>query len=118
MTDLDDLHHFHGIVVTHSSKGHSCPSESTPLTPIDTWAKLCAIVGSLVSDPSRSLARKLQYLMLTRPGLAYAIQQVCLFMHVPREPHLMLIKRILLYVKGTLSSRLHIGTELTLTLTA
>ena len=56
--------------------------------------------------------------MLTRPGLAYAIQQVCLFMHVPREPHLMLIKRILLYVKGTLSSRLHISTELTLTLTA
>jgi hypothetical protein len=56
--------------------------------------------------------------MLTRPGLAYAIQKVCLFMHVPWEPHLMLIKRILLYVKGTLSSRLHIGTELTLTLTA
>jgi len=56
--------------------------------------------------------------MLTRPGLAYAIQQVCLFIHDPREPHLVLIKHIHLYVKGTLSSRLHIGTELTLTLIA
>jgi hypothetical protein len=40
----------------------------------------------------------------------YAVQQVCLFMHDPREPHLALVKRILRYVKGTLSSSLHIGT--------
>jgi hypothetical protein len=52
----------------------------------------------------------LQYLTLTRPDLAYAVQQVCLFMHDPREPHLALVKRILRYVKGTLSSGLHIGT--------
>jgi len=34
---------------------------------------------------------------------------VCLFMHDPREPHLAMIKRILRYVKGTLSTGLHIG---------
>jgi hypothetical protein len=39
-----------------------------------------------------------------------AIQQVCLFMHDPREPHLALIKRILRYVKGTLDAGLHLGT--------
>jgi hypothetical protein len=33
-----------------------------------------------------------------------------MFMHDPREPHLALIKRILQYVKGTLSTGLHIGT--------
>ena len=30
-------------------------------------------------------------------------------MHDPREPHLALIKRILRYVKGSLSSGLHLG---------
>jgi hypothetical protein len=29
----------------------------------------------------------LWYLTLTRPDLAYAVQQVCLFMHAPRKPH-------------------------------
>ena len=38
--------------------------------------------------------------MLTRPELDYAVQQLCLFMHDPREPHFALIKRILHYVKG------------------
>jgi hypothetical protein len=31
-------------------------------------------------------------------------------MHDPCEPHLALIKRILHYVKGTLSAGLHLGT--------
>jgi hypothetical protein len=31
-------------------------------------------------------------------------------MHAPREPHCALIKRILRFVQGTLSSGLHIGT--------
>ena len=44
--------------------------------------------------------------------MAYEVQQVCLFMHDPREPHMALIKRILRYVKGTLSSGLHIGHRL------
>jgi len=76
---------------------------------VDTKAKLSA---TPVADPFeyRSLAGALQYLTLTRPDLAYAVQQVCLFMHDPREPHMALVKRILRYVKGTLSSGLHIGT--------
>ncbi|XP_034604891.1 uncharacterized mitochondrial protein AtMg00810-like [Setaria viridis] len=43
---------------------------------------------------------------------------VCLFMHDPRKPHLTLIKRILRYLKGTLSSELHIGTSPVQSLTA
>ena len=39
-------------------------------------------------------------------------------MHDPREPHMALIKCILCYVKGTLSSRLHIGTGSVQSLTA
>ena len=39
-------------------------------------------------------------------------------MHDPHEPHLALVKRILRYVKGTLSSGLHIGTGRVDSLTA
>ena len=55
---------------------------------------------------------------MTRPDLAYAVQQVCLFMLDPREPHFALVKCILRYVKGTLSFVLHIGTGPVDTLTA
>ncbi|GKD57508.1 ribonuclease H-like domain-containing protein [Tanacetum coccineum] len=76
---------------------HSCK------TPIDKESKLGAD-GTLVSDLTlyKSLARDLQYLTFARPGLSYAVQHVCLFMHDPREPHLTAFKRILRYVCGTL----------------
>ncbi|WVZ98004.1 hypothetical protein U9M48_043497 [Paspalum notatum var. saurae] len=94
-----------------------CHSTSTP---VDTRAKLSTTDGALVADPTtyRSLAGALQYLTLTRPDLAYAVQQVCLFMHDPREPHLALVKRILRYVKGTLSVGLHLGAGSVQSLTA
>ena len=43
----------------------------------------------------------LQYLTFTRPDLTYAVQQVCLHMHDPRESHLAALKRLLRYVRGT-----------------
>lgn len=57
--------------------------------PVDTIPKL-ATDGPLVQDPTdfRSLAGALQYLTFTRPDIAYAVQQVCLHMHDPHEPHL------------------------------
>jgi len=73
-------------------------------TPVDTNPKVAADGGVLVTDASdyRSLAGALQYLTFTRPDIAYAVQQVCLHMHDPREPHLMALKRILRYLQGTL----------------
>ncbi|GKB78775.1 ribonuclease H-like domain-containing protein [Tanacetum coccineum] len=49
------------------------------------------------SDPTlyRSLDVALQYLTFTRPDVSYAVQQVCLYMHDPREPHLAVLERIL-----------------------
>ncbi|XP_039822643.1 uncharacterized mitochondrial protein AtMg00810-like [Panicum virgatum] len=72
-------------------------------TPVDINPKLSAD-GPPVQDPSdyRSLARALQWLTFTRPDIAYAVQQVCLHMHDPREPHLAALKRILRYVRDTL----------------
>jgi hypothetical protein len=59
-------------------------------TPVDTQAKLSEATGDPVVDPTgyRCLAGALQYLTFTRPDISYAVQQVCLHMHDPREPHL------------------------------
>ncbi|GKD27455.1 ribonuclease H-like domain-containing protein [Tanacetum coccineum] len=67
-------------------------------TPIDTEKKL-GPEGSLVTDTTlyRSLAGSLQYLTFTGPDLSYAVQQLCLYMHDPREPHLNAMKRLIAY---------------------
>ncbi|WVZ89726.1 hypothetical protein U9M48_036091 [Paspalum notatum var. saurae] len=58
--------------------------------------------GHPVADPTGywSLAGALQYLIFTRLDIIYAVQQVCLHMHDPREPHLTL-KRLLRYLRDT-----------------
>ena len=75
--------------------------EPSPPPPVDTQAKLSADLGDPVADPTayRSLAGALQYLTFTRPDLTYAVQQVCLHMHDPRESHLAVLKRLLRYVR-------------------
>jgi hypothetical protein len=71
-------------------------------TPVDTQAKLSATLGDPVADPTayRSLAGALQYLTFTRLDLTYAVQQICLHMHDPRESHLTALKRLLRYIRG------------------
>ena len=60
-----------------------------------------------MADPTDycSLAGAPQYLTFTRLDILYAVQQVCLYMHDPRESHLAALKRILRYIRGTL----HLG---------
>jgi hypothetical protein len=90
-------------------------------TPIDTNAKLSSTAGAAVRDPSeyRSIAGALQYLTITRPDIAYAVQQACLHMHDPRDSHLAIVKRILRYVRGTMTYGLYLrGTTSTPTIIA
>lgn len=89
-------------------------------TPADVRPKISDNEGSLISDASwyRSMAGALQYLTLTRPDIAYAVQQVCLHMHAPRDAHLTLLKRILRYIKGTASLGLCLLPSTSLKLTA
>ena len=125
ISDLGQLHHFLGLSVTYNDTGlflnqqnyvtdilhRASMTNCNPCnTPVDTKSKLAADEGPPVSDPSlyRSLAGALQYLTFTRPDISYAVQQVCLFMHDPREPHFTALKRILRYIKGTIRHGLQI----------
>jgi hypothetical protein len=118
MKDLGHLHHFLGITVEQRDSGlflHQRPyiqdimeragmTDCKPcITPVDIQAKIAADSGLPVKDPTqfRSLIGALQYLTFTRPDISYAVQQVCLHMHDPREPHLAVVKRILRYLQGT-----------------
>jgi hypothetical protein len=135
MTDLGDLSYFLGISVTRSPTGMLLSQRQYALdllqragmldcnpcaTPIDTRCKLSADEGPLLSDPTeyRSFAGALQYITLTRPDIAHAVQQACLYMHAPREPHLNLVKRILRYLKGTLDLGLRLHATPATSLTA
>ncbi|GJW05540.1 ribonuclease H-like domain-containing protein [Tanacetum coccineum] len=118
MTDLGALNYFLGISVMRDSSGLFLSQKKYVVeilekahmvkgnpswTHVDAESKL-GVDGDPVSDLTlyRSLAGSLQYLTFTRPGLSYAVQQVCLHMHDPREPHFSALKRILRYVQGTL----------------
>lgn len=119
MTDLGRLHHFLGIKVSQQPHGiflsqtqyakdiiaRASMSSCKPCTtPVDLSAKLSSTDGPLFSDPTlyRSLAGALQYLTFTRPDISYAVQQVCLFMHEPRDSHFAFMKRIIRYIQGTI----------------
>jgi len=120
MKDLGPLHHFLGMAVQRHKDSlilsqrqytldilerHGMNGCNPCSTPVDTCAKVSAIAGPPVADPTtyRSLAGALQYLTFTRPDIAYAVQQICLHMHDPRENHLIAAKRILRYLQGTLN---------------
>ncbi|XP_026405474.1 uncharacterized protein LOC113300487 [Papaver somniferum] len=55
------------------------------------------------STDFKSLVGCLRYLTATRPDIMYAIRLVNRFMELPRQSHLQAAKRILKYVKGTIS---------------
>ncbi|KAI3514468.1 hypothetical protein L1887_12893 [Cichorium endivia] len=124
MSDLGPISFFLGISATRSSSrlflaqtaftqeilARADMASCNPCsTPTDTKPKLSGD-GEPFDDPTlyRSLAGALQYLTFTRPDIAYAVQQICLFMHDPRVPHFLAPKRILRYLKGTITHGIHI----------
>ncbi|XP_071687344.1 uncharacterized mitochondrial protein AtMg00810-like [Rutidosis leptorrhynchoides] len=125
MKDLGDLNYFLGISVTRNTHGLFLSQEKyaediiiragmttckTVKTPVDTNGKISGTQGPSYSDPTefRSLAGALQYLTFTRPDISYAVQQICLHMHDPKECHMQALRRIIRYVRGTLSHGLQL----------
>jgi hypothetical protein len=89
-------------------------------TPADTKPKVSTDDGKPLTDAAyyRSMAGALQYLTVTRPDIAFAVQQVCLHMHAPKDIHLAMLKRILRYIKGTPSLGVFLRAATSPTLTA
>lgn len=75
------------------------------MTPMASSTLLSAYIGDARDDPSlyRSTVRSLQYLSLTRLDLAFVVNRVCQFMHRPTTLHWQAVKRILRYLKNTVS---------------
>ncbi|WVZ83487.1 LOW QUALITY PROTEIN: hypothetical protein U9M48_030629, partial [Paspalum notatum var. saurae] len=92
MKDLGPLQHFLGIAVTRSSSGMLLSQRRYTLEILERAAALLCLLLIRLSSA-------LQYLTFTRPDITYAVQQVCLHMHDPREPHLTAVKRILRYLR-------------------
>ncbi|RVW39002.1 Retrovirus-related Pol polyprotein from transposon RE1 [Vitis vinifera] len=83
-------------------------SKPTP-TPACLDRTLSQSDGVSLSDPSeyRRTMGALQYVTLTRPDIAFAVNKACQFMAKPSDVHWMAIKRILRYLKGTIHLGLH-----------
>ena len=106
LKDLGDLHYFVGIEVKRTQDGlvlsqqryatdvlsrsrmSKCKAIDTPLSSTE---KLSAAEGTALgpedSTKYRSMVGALQYLTLTRPDIAFAMNKVCQFLHTPTVIH-------------------------------
>lgn len=121
--DLGHLSFFLGLEVDYSSSDlllsqwqyikellvRSNMLYSKPVTsPVAASIMLSQYDSSQFEDTTRfrSIVEGLQYLSLKRPDIAFAINNVCQFMHYPKVPHWTAVKKIVRYLKATLNYRL------------
>lgn len=55
----------------------------------------------------RSVVGALQYLTFTKPDIAFFVNRAYQFMHNHMESHVIIVKRILKYLKGTSTYNIH-----------
>lgn len=118
--DLGPLHYFLGIQISHTTTGlflsqtkyiqdllnkiemSDCKPCNTPCLPYNQLLK-----DDEVPFPDaqiyRSIVGALQYLTFTRPNIAFSVHQVSQLMQQHMVSHYTTVKRILRYLKGTMS---------------
>lgn len=121
MKDLGSLTYFLGIAVTggrhdmflsqlkYATKINERAKMSNYKPPTDTTMKFdgtCLPASYLTLYHNLTVA--LQYLAFTRLNIYYVVQQVCLYIHDPREPHFSDIKLIMRYIRITLNNGLQL----------
>lgn len=72
--------------------------------------KLSKTGSGIFKDPFlyRSAVGALQYATITRPNISFAVNNVRQFMAQPLDTHWVAVKRILRYLKGTISWGIHL----------
>ncbi|KAI9177118.1 hypothetical protein LWI28_011316 [Acer negundo] len=114
--NLGLLHYFLGLKVNSHSEGlpisqvkytvdlihHTkCKPCSTPIV---ANVKLTVDGGDILDSATefRHLVSSLQYFTITRPDIAFAVSSVAQCLSTPRQPHLIAVKIILRYLKGSI----------------
>lgn len=82
---------------------YHCDALSPMVGPLDVSLKLYPDRGVPLDDPllHRKLVGKLNYLVHTRPDLAFPVQYLSRFLKVPREQHMDAAMHVMRYLKGT-----------------
>jgi hypothetical protein len=122
MKDLDPLHYFlslefwqkldeiflsqgkYAVDVLRRFGMMDCKSMATPM--ISNLKKLQDhVTGSDLEDPPlyRQIIGSLMYLVHTRPDICYAVNALNQFMCEPKHIHMVVVKHILRYVRGTIA---------------
>jgi hypothetical protein len=98
----------YALDLLHGANMENCNPTSTPLCHTN---KLSKNTGTTLSGDDafryRSMVDGLQYLMLTRPNIAFAVNKVCQYLSQPTDVHWKVVKRIPRYVKGTIDTGLN-----------
>ena len=117
MTDMGKMKFFLGVEVNQSDEGihicqkkyakevlerfnmWSCNSVKNPIVPGAVISK----EGSRMADATlyKQLVGCLMYLTVTRPDLMFVVCLIARFMSDPKEEHMLIAKRVLRYIRGT-----------------
>jgi hypothetical protein len=122
LKNLGDLHYFLGIEVKKVKDGGILLTQKkyatdilakagmskykTVGTPFPLSEQYSAYKGTPLDTKEatryRSIIGALQYLALTMPDISFLVNKVCQFLHNPTSVHMMVVKRILGYIQGTI----------------
>ena len=108
---VEVISHPHGLLLSQRRYildllAHTNMMEAKPvLTPLPTSPPITLHIGSPLSDPSKysAIVGSLQYLLLTRPDIAFAVNKLSQFMHKPTSDHWLLVKRLFRYLCGSVN---------------
>ena len=108
---VEVLYHPHGLLLSQRRYildllARTKMMEAKPIfTPLPTSPPITLHFGSPLNDPSeyRAIVGSLQYLLLTRPDIAFAVNKLSQFMHKPTSDHWLLVKRLLRYLCGSVN---------------